>query len=428
MRYALCYKYRATITTMWFDFQDMIDIGVEGIDRTLDYLKQFPNLKDLTVRDSYYSKVTIFDIQKACPNLTSLDYGISYDETEEKNNAFMSNPANLNLQNHLKRLVIRSAIPVEYLKYLNSCVFTQLSTLKMTTCNVDLYDWLIDMEWDNVMKFLNRLSTLDSAILNFQAIPIGRKIAQLPETKMTIFFKVVDVLKGNKKSFCQMDIADYPDLRTNIDCLEYDSVDGLHLSYDLEDCDYKKGDWRTPDINFILPDVSISRTGLEIVNYLNAVITCDKDQDFQFKFIDYVLTSYPNLELFDFCYIGKSSEGITIGRDANHSMATKRKHHLSATNTKENLRSIEACCFVPPPKLLRMISTRLPNIEFMSCVNPTFHFEIEFVSQYRDFGFIYFDYGDEAEFENGVILDYINKDSYIRLLRDKMRYFPPWFE
>ncbi|KAI7873171.1 uncharacterized protein EV154DRAFT_477926 [Mucor mucedo] len=501
MHYALCYKYRQTITSMWFEYHDMIDIGAEKLNRTLDYLKQFPNLKDLTVMDSYYSKVTIFEIQEACPNLTSLDYGIGFGGTEEKINAFMDDPANLNLQNHLERLVIRSAIPVEYLKYLNSCVFTQLSTLEMTTGGVDLYDWLIDMEWDNVVKFLSRLSTLNSAILNFQAIPIGRKIAELPETKMTIFFKVVDVLKGTKNPFCQMDIADYPDFRTKLDCLEYNSLDGLHLSYDLEDCDYKEGDWRKPDINFILPDVSISGTGLEIVNYLNAVITCDKGQDFQFKFIDYVLTNYPNLELFDFCCIGKLNEGITIGRDANHSIATKKKHHLSATNTKENLRSMESCCFVPPPKLLRIISKRLPNIEFVSCVNPvnvsgksnlfkydltifrnlkTFHFEIEFVSRYMDFGFVCFDYGDEgnaiyyhqesstyalnacdesfmaeryrkktvrsnrmnikckkntriivtsrdeimAEFENGVILDYINKDSYIRLPRDKMAHFP----
>ncbi|KAI7873170.1 uncharacterized protein EV154DRAFT_477925 [Mucor mucedo] len=294
-----------------------------------------------------------------------------------------------------------------------------------------------------------------------------------------------------------MDIADCQTVRMNYDSLEYNSVDGLHLSYGLEDCDYQKGDCKTPNINFILPDVSISGTGLEIVNCLFVIFECDQSRDLQFKFIDHVLTNYPNLELFDFFCRRKLDERITIGRDANHSMDTKKKYHLSATNTKENLRSIESYCFFPLPKMLRMIATHLPNIEFASCINPvnisgkshlfkynttifknlkTFHFEIEFVSRHMDFGFVCFDYGKEgnaiyyhqetspysltacdesfmvecyskdtvrscrinikckkntrvivsscgnlmAEFEDGVILDYINKNSYIRLPRDKI--------
>ncbi|KAG2199731.1 hypothetical protein INT47_012867 [Mucor saturninus] len=397
MHYTLCYKYRATITTMWFKYEEKIDIDAEEFSRTLDYLKQFPNLKDLTVREhDDNATVTIFELQKACPNLTSLDYGIKFDGTKKQVSAFLDDPANRNLQNHLKSLVIRSAIPVEYLKYFNKCDFTQLSVLKMITSGIDLYDWLADMGWDNVKTFLSRLSTLDTVLLQFASTFKDRKYEQMPETKMTTFFKLVDVFKGNKRPFCQMDITDYSTFGINVDSLEYNSVDGLHLSYRLENSEYQKGDWKTPNIDFVLPDVSISRIGLEIVNCLFAIIESDKSRNLQFKFIDHVLTNYPNLELFEFFGRRKSTERITIGRDANHSMTTKKKHHLSATNTKENLRSIEACCFVPPPKLLRMIATHLPNIEFASCMNPTFHFEIEFVSRYMDFGFICFDYGKEG--------------------------------
>ncbi|KAG2199736.1 hypothetical protein INT47_012872 [Mucor saturninus] len=204
---ALRYKYRATIVSISIIYQDMSCIGTEKFDKTLDYLKQFPSLKKLTLTGNYDSKVTIFDILKSCPNLTSLDYGLALRDTEEEIGALLNDPANRNALSNLKELVLNCSIPAGYIKYLTECDLTQLSKLEIPY-GLDLYDWVNDVKLENLLKFFNRLSTLDTTDMCFLPNVDEPRNTRSDETKMTIFFKLVNALKGKKDLFCQMDIGD----------------------------------------------------------------------------------------------------------------------------------------------------------------------------------------------------------------------------
>ncbi|KAI7894820.1 uncharacterized protein EV154DRAFT_497131 [Mucor mucedo] len=417
---ALRYKYRATIGSMSIEYQDMSCIGAEKFDKTLDYLKQFPSLKNLTITGNYNSKVTIFEIQKSCPNLTSLNYGLTLRDTEEEIGALLNDPANRNALSNLKELVLNGSISAGYLKYLTECDLTQLSKLEIPFGH-DLYDWVNDVKLENLLKFFNRLSTLDTTVMFFLPKVDEPRNTRSDETKMTIFFKLVNAFKGKKNLFCQMDIGDNS-LYDEEECLLFDSmhcdpVNGLSFSYVLENTEYQEGDRKRPNINFKLPDIDNTETGLEMVNYLRASIRFDKSPSLESEFIKYVLTNHPNLELFDFEYNKKHRQHISIGRDASHSARTKKKYHSSSTNTKENLRAIETKNFTPSPKLLKMLSTHLPNIEFLSCIEPvetskesqliafnlttfknlkTFYVDIDSLSYYMDFVFVCFSHGNKS--------------------------------
>ncbi|KAG2199735.1 hypothetical protein INT47_012871 [Mucor saturninus] len=155
----LCCRYCETITSLEIqDYCDNMDMGhildlFPRSTQTLSYLEEFPKLKSLKILRSSVTSITPFRLQEACPNLTSLNFGIHSYMVQDPKNFLPIDPAFQTKQNDLESLILESTnIPVEYIQYLIDCNFTQLNTLKLIMSRVDLYTWINKIGLENVLK------------------------------------------------------------------------------------------------------------------------------------------------------------------------------------------------------------------------------------------------------------------------------------
>lgn len=360
VNFLICYKYRATITNLVVHYKHpMIDVDSQH-DRTLTFVSHFTNLVDLTLENTFDHQLTLFDIQKACPHLISLGYNSNCripDIILEDN---FNNPANRDLTRHLKTLKLDvPSVSVSLVNYLTDYVPAQVDTLHIIMNDTDICDWIDSIGINNALKLAARLNAADHTSLDFTPDRRYSRKSVLVESKMTLLFKLVGAIKGNKKTFCH---SQYKEFSSVQDIVSYDVEQGVNFRYSLD-----RADFSMDGGNIALPDIKYSIAGPEIINYMQIALR-EVDPDMPSRFLNYTLNHCPNLLLFEFRFTYNLYHGIRITTDMN---PKKTSGHSLTKSTAENLKVIKIGDIIPSVELLNLISTRLPNIEFMSCGSPS---------------------------------------------------------
>lgn len=405
IQFSLYYKYRATLTTLRVnDQRAMIRIGLQ-YGRLLTFLSHFPNMTDLTLINPP-SNTTTFDVQKACPRLTSLEYDADFDMHDEVFIKILQNPAAFNLKSNLETLKLTIPfVSMTYVKYLTEFACKQINTFVLDMYDVNLHDWISDIGIENVLKLAKQIGTLKDFGFSCTTGDMYTRRTFSDKTNMTSFFELLNAFKGNKEAYCRIEFCDVEGYSAE-DLIEYDAEDGFNLRCKL---DYK--DYRSPyygviqrghdlypyagervhenendthhnieeteddhssgddiqieyDVVISLPDTEISIIGPEVINYMHVTMS-DRHPDLPYKFLEYALTHCPKLDYFHFGFLKEPAEEFCITTVINP-QKLKINHQVLSTNPQKTMKVVKTADFIPSREWLIFVAKCVPNIEFFA--------------------------------------------------------------
>ncbi|KAI8085698.1 hypothetical protein BDF21DRAFT_486895 [Thamnidium elegans] len=226
----------------------------------LSYLSQFRKLTGLIYCNNTEHYTTIYEIQAACPSLTSIAI-----------NDYYSTPS-FRAAEYLPESVERLCIRIQ---------------------DIDVNDWMNDVSVNNTLKLMERMNKLPDASLHWTPDKeYETEHENNGESDMTIFFKILKAFKGNKKASC----ASFSDFRSVHNSMHFSGED-LHFHYGLNYADL----YNERVLEFAIPDKTVSVIGPEIISNLEFYIYTE----LTFKLLQYSLTNCPNLQHVE--YKGMSS-------------------------------------------------------------------------------------------------------------------------
>jgi hypothetical protein len=135
-------------------------------------------------------------------------------------------PVSRNLNSNLKSLELNvPTIPVNNAKYIPNYVSPQADTLRLSINAVTLYGWIDDIDIDNALKLMSRLSTVKNANFSCRTDKTYERKSASYELKMTTLFELLNAFKGDKSISCCANYSDF--LFKSCNSMSYNMEQGL---------------------------------------------------------------------------------------------------------------------------------------------------------------------------------------------------------
>lgn len=362
--YRLAHKFRATIAETSLRCSDLeYDEESEPI---LTTLSQFKSLTHLTLSNAYDGDLTTLDILKACPTLIKLIYRSNKPIPEAAVKKLLDNPDYRNLGPNLKTFCISvPTLPLSYVKYIIDHLSPNVEYVAL--CFEEyLHDWTQKIGMDNALKLLSRLGAAKMATFSLKTFGDPRKREGRFSSRMTDFFSLVAAFKGKKEMYTHLRFKNFEDISydPSAELLIDNSKDGLNLLYTLELDEYCISDGMGIGhgaFKAVLPNVGISKVGLNIVNNMEVFIR-RSNPTMPYNFLQYAIQYCSNLTRFKFSYLQEPSESFSICTVPHPNKIKEKECLLSETPTK-SMKVIRIVDRIPKKGVLKFFAACFRNIE-----------------------------------------------------------------
>ncbi|KAG2193761.1 hypothetical protein INT47_005042 [Mucor saturninus] len=374
MHFAVCYKYRATITTLEVNFnsESFNSVPIHGDVVTMLY--HFNSLTHLTFNNSFDDQLTTFDIMEACPYLVSLNYqsGHCFPEPIVKN--ILGSAMNRKRLNHnLKELYLTvPTISTHYADYLKDFVAPYLDVLKLEICDTDVFDWVERFGLYNAVGFLGSLSKVKTASIGWTPGMIYNRQTTSTKSEPTIFFTLLNAMTRNKKMHYQATYTDYQSTHKSFSLTPYDY---LYFNYGLKKSDYylpltnqnfEQEDSLTRRLRFAIPNRSTSIIGPEVIHHFNVSMN-DTHPNLPLEILRYALVNCPNLQRFWYNSINDDNDILLyVNPKKGNDIVKSIPNSINATKAQINV--IKTNSIVPSKEMMCLFHQYLPAVEKLICL------------------------------------------------------------
>ncbi|GAA5799962.1 hypothetical protein HPULCUR_005383 [Helicostylum pulchrum] len=325
----------------------------------LSYLRQFKKLTHLAYYNSSSYYVTVYKVQVACPSLTSIkmyDYRMIPPAFQDDSNVFYQH-------SHLKELSVTFAnVTSNYIEYIAKCLPKSVESLDISINDIDFYDWIDQVGIDNALKLAQVMSKLFSASLEW--VPdkeYETKHENSGESDMTIFFKMLNVFKGDKKVSCTASFSDFRSIHNSISFFGED----LRIHYGLNYVDLFDDSEGKLVLEMVVPDRTISVIGPEVINSL-MFFMCVTDPDLAFKILKYSLTNCPHLQSLEINGVNTPRQECILSSSIDRFRKRVEKYD-PVTISAEALKAVNLKGFLPSQECFDLLSCYLPGILGFTC-------------------------------------------------------------
>ncbi|KAI9339492.1 hypothetical protein BD770DRAFT_415248 [Pilaira anomala] len=342
------YKFRASLKKLYIS-QEPESIIITKYGGIINYLNQFKKLTHLKYHNNTNQAFSVYQLQVACANLTILRLSDSSDILNYK----AGNDAFFNVGNLQSLELSFPRMSASYAYMLIDNLPTKLNKLYIQVNQIGFYDWINLIGIEKVLKLAERMSKLSQAKILCQPGGFYETESEQEESelRMTLFFKILNAFKGDKKVFCTAVFCD--NKLFNWKSMKY-SKGILDFCYSIDYWDF--GD----NQKLVKPDKSITNIGLEIINQISFRMEVGSKH---LQLLKYALINCPRLQFVE--YIGVGSRGTEFYLST--TTGPFKQFNDSLTKTEENIRVIRLFNLVPSTKFLHVLATYLPNLSFFTC-------------------------------------------------------------
>ncbi|KAI7891157.1 uncharacterized protein EV154DRAFT_508814, partial [Mucor mucedo] len=372
--FAVCYKYRATITTLEVEYNSKPFSSGHIKGDMLTMLYHFNSLTHLTFNNNCDDQLTTLDIMDAFPHLVSLDYKSKYIIPEVIVKNILGGDTNRKkLNSSFKELHLTiPTISMHYADYIKDYVAPHLDVLKLKICNMDIFDWVERFGLYNAVGFLRSLSKVKTASIIWEPQEHDdRLINTSPESKATVFFTLLNAMIRNENMHCR---AHYSYESTH-KSLSVTPDNHLYFVYSLKESEYylpltnpdfEQGYPVSLPVQFGKPNRSTSFIGPEVINQINVFLD-DTRPNLPLEFLRYVLVNCPNLQKFWCVLVGDDNHTILLDSNPKKGNDIVKGIPNSINSTQANINFVATENIVPPKEMLCLIHQYLPAVEKLIC-------------------------------------------------------------
>ncbi|KAI9258671.1 hypothetical protein EDC94DRAFT_613149 [Helicostylum pulchrum] len=351
------YKFRASLTRISLEHERK-SVLASKYGGVLNYLNQFKKLTHLTYCNNSGHYTPIYEIQVACPSLTSIQLISHYSSPllRAGDNIFDQN-------SNLKELSLSFPnISTRYIETITKYLPESVKKLDITITEIDLYDWIDQVGIENVLQLAERMSNLPKA--SFQCIPdkeYETEHENIGESNMTIFFKVLNAFKGDKKVPCT---ASFSDFRSVHNYMRFNG-ENISIEYGLNYADLYDDSGEERTLEFSVPDRTASIIGPEIINSLSFYI-CTVDPELTIKLLKYSLINCTHLQHVEFKGMNSPHHEFVLSSNIDYFHEGIETYDLTATS-KENLKTVKLKNFIPSKEYIDLLANHLPDLQIFTC-------------------------------------------------------------
>ncbi|KAI7903100.1 uncharacterized protein BX663DRAFT_509554 [Cokeromyces recurvatus] len=362
-----CYHFRKTLTHLSLYYYES-NHTIKNVNR-VNILPEFEQLTSLTFENNRDKRLTLFDILTICPNLKSLVYINNFQVPDEYINESLIKFTRQNkVKNHrLQKLVIHHpSFTASYIKYITKYSPVSLETIKIYLMDIDLFDWFEEEGMENILDLGRRMSLVKNSHIYTNPEYIKRKDQDADtdvETKMTYFYSLINALKGNRPLYCS---CTYSELKSSENIISITDNKYLRFQYGINhenfppNTDINSEEWLAdPFHDLILPNLHVSKIGLEIINSFTFYILQDQLQQIPIALLKYAFDNCPHLSFLEIDCMNAKLEFATgvIYRGYNQHSGSGKAIHENLTRIRFN------GCVGITDEMAFTLSTYLPNIE-----------------------------------------------------------------
>ncbi|KAI9269669.1 hypothetical protein EDC94DRAFT_599586, partial [Helicostylum pulchrum] len=308
---------------------------------------------------SHEDYVAVYEVQVVCPSLTSIkmyDFQIIPPPFQADSNIFYQH-------SHLKELSISFAnISTNYIECIVKYLPEFVESLDIGINRIDLYDWIDQVGVDNALKLAKVMSKLSSASIEWIPYKVYEtEHENIGESDMTIFFKILNAFKGDKKVSCT---ASFSDFRSVHNSMRFSNRD-LQIYYGLKYADLfdDSGDERVFEL--AVPDRTISVIGPEVINNSTFFI-CITDSELAFKVLKYSLINCPHLQSLEIKGVNSPRQECILSSSKDRFRKRVEKYDPTIVST-EALKVVKLKGFIPSQEYFDLLSCYLPGIQIFTC-------------------------------------------------------------
>lgn len=354
---SIYYKFRASLTRISLEHEPK-SVLASKYGGVLNYLSQFKKLTYLTYYNNTDHYTPIHEIQAACQSLSSIELICAYSSplSQADNNVF-------DQSSNLKELSLSFPnISSGYIKNIIKYLPESVKKLDITINEIDLYDWIDEVGIDNVLQLAERMSNLPEAYL--QCIPdkyYETKHDNIGESNMTIFFKVLNAFKGDKKVPC---VASFSDFRSVHNYIRFRGK-YISIEYGLSYSGFYGDSGEERVLEFSVPDRTNSIIGLEVINNLSFYI-CTVEPELTIKLLEYSLINCTHLQHVEFKGMNISRHEFVLSSNIGYFCEGVETYDL-ITTSKENLKTVKLKNFIPSKEFIDLLTYHLPDLQTFTC-------------------------------------------------------------
>ncbi|KAI9242975.1 hypothetical protein EDC94DRAFT_666276, partial [Helicostylum pulchrum] len=228
--------------------------------------------------------------------------------------------------------------------------------------DIDLYDWIDQVGVDNALKLAEVMSKLSSAPIKW--IPYKEYRTEhenIGESDMTIFFKILNAFKGDKKVSCTASFSDFRSVHNSM----MFSGGNLSFYYGLNYADLFDDGGEDRVFELAVPDRTISVIGPEVINNSTFFI-CITDSELAFKVLKYSLTNCTHLQSLEINGVNSPRQECILSSSIDRFHKRVEKYNPSAILT-EALKAVKLKGFIPSQECFDLLSCYLPGVQSFTC-------------------------------------------------------------
>ncbi|KAI9361882.1 hypothetical protein BD770DRAFT_441215 [Pilaira anomala] len=365
------YKFRNSLkhASIYHEPESFINSKYGGI---LNYLNQLRNLTHLTYCNNTDEDTTLYQMQVSCPYLEMITFYNTKNVPEHKFGTI-----GFYNSNSLKKLSLSFLyISATYVDLITEQLPSSVNDLTITVNELDIYDWIDTVGIGKVLRLIKRMCQVNSTHFNFtpdKEYEVEHESDE--ESFITTFYKLLHAYKRSQKMIYIGSFNDFRSVHHHID-IENGELD---FTYGMKYEDfYGNNEAEMPALDLAIPDKSASIIGLEIMNVLIFNI-CERIEGSAYKFLTYSLINCPNLQFVEYKAMNEPRHEFILcinpPDDHNYQHCTKKLD--PSTTSQANLKVVKMKNFIPATDFLDLLSSNLPNINFMLC-------EYEFIRMSND--------------------------------------------
>ncbi|GAA5806894.1 hypothetical protein MFLAVUS_000242 [Mucor flavus] len=239
-----------------------------------------------------------------------------------------------------------------------------IESLSVSINDIDLYDWIDRVGVDNALKLAEVMSKLPSAFLEWLPYKDYETVHEnIGESDMTIFFKLLNAFKGDKKVSCASSFSDFRSVHNSMRF----SGGNLPFYYGLkyEDLFDRGGEERIFELS--VPDRTISVIGPEVINSSSFYI-CTTDKELAFKLLKYSLINCSHLQRLKINGMDMPRQECILYNSIDHFRRQEILYDPS-TISAETLKAVNLKGLIPSQECLDLLSSYLPGIQIFTCTS-----------------------------------------------------------
>ncbi|KAI9261888.1 hypothetical protein EDC94DRAFT_609149 [Helicostylum pulchrum] len=182
-----------------------------------------------------------------------------------------------------------------YTRYLIDYFPNQLNDSSISISRQNIFSWIDIVGMELALKLMEKIGRIKETYISF-GLNDRYEVQTNDETKMTKYFRLLNVFRGNRQTHCTAYFSELIDVKKTDFSFSYDTNGRLFATYGLHDDDFLG-----PNGDLDLPDKISSTIGPEIFNILKFNISSIYD-DVIYRTLSYSLLSCSKLEKFYFTY------------------------------------------------------------------------------------------------------------------------------